>query len=255
MRHAELGVTESPGVSVTHHDGVALVTLDRPERRNVLDLGTVRQLVEVFDTLEADESIHAIVVTGRGTSFCAGADLETLAGGRTEDFLQIYDGFLRVRRSTMPTIAAINGVAVGAGLNLALCCDVRFVCDAARVVSRFPQLGLHPGGGHAWMVMQETRPELAAAMLLFGHELRGDEIVDAGLALGSSGSEDVVEAALSFAVGATTVPRPLLGRLKQTLRVHRAIGVHDEAVSVELEAQQWSKDQPFFGETIRSFRK
>jgi enoyl-CoA hydratase len=248
-------MTEPARISVERHGPVALVTLERPDRRNVIDLQLVDEIVSAFDELEADEEIAAVVVTGRGTAFCAGADLGTLEAGRTEDFLRIYEGFLRVGRSTLPTIAAVNGAAVGAGMNLALCCDVRIVAPEARLISRFPSLGLHPGGGHGWMVMEAAGPELAAAMLLFGHELRGSEIVDAGLALQLVEGEKLVEVATAFAARAADVPRPLLAKLKETLRKHRVVGDQDEAVAVELEAQAWSKEQPFFVEKIRSFRK
>jgi enoyl-CoA hydratase len=248
-------MSEPARISVERKGAVAVVTLERQDQRNVIDLQLVAELGTAFDELEADEAIHAVVVTGRGTAFCAGADLGTLEAGRTEDFLRIYEGFLRVGRSTLPTIAAVNGPAVGAGMNLALCCDLRIVAPEARFISRFPSLGLHPGGGHGWMVMQTGGPEVAAAMLLFGHELRGGEIVDAGLALQVVGGEGLVEAATAFGARAADVPRPLLSKLKETLRTHRTIGDHDEAVAVELEAQAWSKEQPFFVEKIRSFRK
>lgn len=242
-------------ISVERADTTVVVTLERPDKRNVLDPVIVDEIVAAFDELEADESVHAVVVTGRGPAFCAGADLGTLEGGRMEDFLRIYEGFLRVGRSTLPTVAAVNGPAVGAGLNLALCCDVRIVSTEARFISRFPSLGLHPGGGHGWMIMQAAGPELAAAMVLFKHELKGAEIVSAGLALSQVEPDELLPVALAFAGRAAVIPRPLLAKLKETLRKHREIGDHDAAVRTELDAQAWSKEQPFFLETIQRFRK
>jgi enoyl-CoA hydratase len=241
-------------ISVERRGAVALVTLERPDRRNLLDRAIVGEIVAAFDSLEQDDEVRAIVVTGRGPSFCAGADLGTLETGATSDFLAIYEGFLRVARSTLPTLAAVNGPAVGAGLNLALCCDVRFVTPSARFISRFPTLGLHPGGGHGWMLLQTAGPELAAAMLLYGHELTGQEIVDARLALRHVGDEELLDAAVEFAARAASVPKPLAAKLKETLKAQRALGDQDAAVSVELEAQAWSREQPFFVEQMNRFR-
>lgn len=241
-------------ISLEQHDNVMLLTLERPDRRNVLDREIVAEIVSAFDALERNDDVRAVVVTGRGSAFCAGADLSTLEAGATSDFLAIYEGFLRVARSSVPTVAAVNGPAVGAGMNLALCCDVRFVTPSARFISRFPTLGLHPGGGHGWMIMQEAGPELAAAMLLFGLELKGEEIVDADLALRLVPDDDLLETALEFAARTASVPKPLAARLKETLKAHRALGDHDAAVAVELDAQAWSREQPFFLEQMDRFR-
>ena len=109
-----------------------------------------------------------MIVTGAGKAFCAGADLTAL-GAATEDGLRvIYDGFLAVANCTLPTIAAVNGAAVGAGLNLALAADVRIAGPAALFDPRFQKLGIHPGGGATWMLQRAVGPQVARASLLFG---------------------------------------------------------------------------------------
>jgi enoyl-CoA hydratase len=233
---------------------VAVLTLARPETRNVMDATMVAEIGSAFDEAERREDIHAVVVTGEGPAFCAGADLGLLSSGSAAEYRSTYEGFLRVARSPLPTVAAVNGPAVGAGMNLALSCDVRLVGESGRLIARFPTLGLHPGGGHAWLVQRAAGPELANAMLLFGLELRGHEAVDAGLALRCVSDDELVGAAVSLAQQAAAVPRPLAHRLKETLRHHLAVRSHDEAVAVELDAQRWSRDQPFFAEGIERFR-
>src|SRR4029077_10230195 len=94
----------------------------------------------------------------------------------------VYDAFLRVLRSSLPTIAAVDGPAVGAGFNLALACDLRVVGPRARFDSRFLRIGLHPGGGHLWMLERAVGPQAAAAIVLFAQAIdgrRADEIVPA----------------------------------------------------------------------------
>src|SRR3954469_365829 len=104
-----------PMVLVEKRDRVAVLTLNDPDHRNSLTGPMVDEIVETFDALEADDAVGAAVITGAGPGFCAGADLGNLGGTTGPGFRSIYEGFLRVGRSTLPTLAAVNGAAVGAG--------------------------------------------------------------------------------------------------------------------------------------------
>src|SRR5579872_5041398 len=203
---------------------VAVVTINDPDRRNALTLAMVDEIVAVFEQLEADADVGAVVVTGAPPAFCAGADLSHLgssgasasqadgssgpsqAGGsaRQEGMRSIYEGFLRVARSPLPTIAAVNGAAVGAGMNLALCCDVRLASPRARFDTRFLQLGLHPGGGHTWMLHQAAGPQTAAAMVLFGEVFDGETAARCGLAWRCVPEEELLTAAGAMAARAAS---------------------------------------------------
>ena len=170
-------------VHVDIADGVATMTLDDPDRRNALTLPMVDEIVAAMDVIEKDEGVGAIVVTGAPPAFCAGADLGNLVDtGDGPGFRAIYEGFLRVARSPLPTIAAVNGAAVGAGMNMALGCDLRIAARRAKFDTRFLQLGLHPGGGHTWMLRRIVGPQAAAATVLFGEVLDGAEAERLGLA-------------------------------------------------------------------------
>jgi enoyl-CoA hydratase len=169
-------------IDVQVTDGVGVLTLNAPERRNAFDLAMCDETAAALDELEADDGVGALVVTGRGSAFCAGADLSHLGASQREGLLAIYEGFLRVARSPLPTIAAVNGAAVGAGMNLALAADVRLAGASARFDTRFLQLGIHPGGGHTWMLQRIAGPQATAAMVLFGEVLSGEEAAACGLA-------------------------------------------------------------------------
>ena len=154
-------------------DGVAVLRLDDPRRRNALSLAMAEAIREALDTLERSPEVGALVLTGRPPAFSAGADLEDLERADRERLRRIYDGFLAVAGFPLPTIAAVNGAAVGAGLNLALACDIRIAARSARFESRFVDLALHPGGGHTWMLRHLLGPQGAAAIVLCGEPLDG----------------------------------------------------------------------------------
>ena len=259
-------------ITVEVADGVATLTLNQPERRNALTLPMVDEIVDAFDGFERGEDVGAVIVTGAGSAFCAGADLGHLGGGGAGSggagggsagsggaggggaagggMRTIYEGFLRVARSTLPTLAAVNGAAVGAGMNLALACDIRVASTRARFDTRFLQLGLHPGGGHTWMLHRATGPQTAAAMVLFGEVLDGAEAERCGLAWRCVGEDELLPTAQSLAGRAAAFPRQLVRRAKDTLRRVPDLQSHDEAVDHELEVQLWSMQQPAFRERL-----
>lgn len=243
---------------------VAIVTLDDPKRRNMMSPAMVDGIVAAFESIEADEEVGAVVVAASSPGFCAGADLGDLASAsstapaareKAAGALEaIYEGFLRVARCPLPTVVAVNGPAIGAGMNLALACDLRLVTPKARFECRFGDLGLHPGGGHTYLLSRLVGPERAASMLLFGEVLRGGEIVRGGLASRLVDDDEVLEEAVTTAGRAAGLPRELAVRMKESLRFAERASSHAEAVAHELEAQVWSLFEPFFSERLAALR-
>jgi enoyl-CoA hydratase len=235
-------------------DGVATVTLDDPDRRNALNATMVDEIIAIFDAIEADSAVGAVVVTGRGSAFCAGADLSHLGSSRRDGLRHIYQGFLRVGRSPLPTIAAVNGAAVGAGMNLALVCDVRLASFRARFDTRFLQLGIHPGGGHTWMLQRAVGPATARAMVLFGEVLTGPQAETAGLVWRCIDDAALLGEAQAMAARAASAPHELVRRTKGTLDDVMRLDDHEAAVDRELETQLWSMDQPEFAERLAALQ-
>jgi enoyl-CoA hydratase len=239
-------------------DGVATLTLADGDRRNALTLPMVTEIVATLDDLEADESVGALIVTGDPPAFCAGADLSHLSGSAGADaeggLRSIYEGFLRIARSPLPTLAAVNGAAVGAGMNLALVCDVRLAARRARFDTRFLQLGLHPGGGHTWMFQRVAGPQAAAAAVLFGEVLDGPEAERVGLVHRCTDDEELANAAQEMATRAAAAPRDLVRRVKQTMRDVADLDDHESAVARELDPQVWSLAQPWFAERVAALQ-
>lgn len=238
--------------------GVATVTLADPDRRNALTLPMVTEIIDLFDQLEADPSVGAVIVTGEAPAFCAGADLSHLsssaAQGPEAGLRSIYEGFLRIGRSPLPTIAAVNGAAVGAGMNLALVCDVRLAGARARFDTRFLQLGLHPGGGHTWMFRRIAGPQTVAATVLFGEVLDGADAERVGLVWRCVADDALLADAHTLAERAAAAPTELVARTKATIADMAGVADHATAVDRELVPQVWSLEQPAFKERVAALQ-
>jgi len=235
-------------------DGVATLTLNNPDERNTLTAPMVKEIIAAMESFEADESIGAVVVTGTPPAFCAGANLGNLAKATGDSLGTIYEGFLRIARSPLPTLAAVNGSAVGAGMNLALGCDVRIVADTAKLDTRFLQLGIHPGGGHTWMLRRIVGPQAAMAAVVFGQVLDGKEAERIGLAYRSVPADSLMEVAQEFAARAASAPRELAIVTKQTIQDMADVDNHPAAVERELKPQLWSTQQPWFAERLAAIK-
>lgn len=236
-------------------DGVAVVTLNDPDRRNALNLEMNDEILSAMDDIEADTSVGAVVVTGEPPAFCAGADLSQLGSSQADGLKQIYQGFLRFGDCPLPTIAAVNGAAVGAGMNLALVCDVRLAAERAKFDTRFLQLGLHPGGGHTWMFRRIVGPQATMAAVLLGEVMDGREAERIGLVHRCVPDDALLETAVSMARRAAEAPRDLVVKIKESINDMADIDVHAEAVDRELEPQVWSLNQPAFRERLAALQK
>lgn len=235
-------------------DSVATVTLNDPAKRNAVTLDMCEQLSATFDRLEADDKVKAVIITGAPPAFCAGADLSHLGDSAEEGLLAIYEGFLRVGRCPLPTIAAVNGAAVGAGMNLALICDVRLAGRSARFDDRFLQLGIHPGGGHTWMFQNICGPQASAAAVLFSQVMDGAEAARVGLAHQVYDDDELLGAAQAMAATTAAVPRDLILKTKRTMADIRAVSNQTAAVNHELGPQAWSTRQPAFADKLAKLK-
>src|SRR3954447_13639141 len=224
-------------VEVTTNERVATLTLNNPGERNTLTAPMVTEIVAAMDAIESDDGIGAIVVTGAPPAFCAGANLGNLSQSSEGSLGNIYEGFLRIARSPLPTLAAVNGAAVGAGMNLALGCDVRLAARRAKFDTRFLQIGIHPGGGHTWMLRRIVGPHTAMAAVIFGEVMDGAEAERLGLVHRCVDDDQLLEVAQNMAARAASAPRELSIITKQTIVDMADIGDHPAAVKRELDPQ------------------
>ena len=245
-------------VLVHVEDRVATLTVNDPERRNAVTAEISAALRAAVDAAEADPGVHALIVTGAGKAFCAGADLSALGEATEDGLMAIYDGFLAVANCALPTIAAVNGAAVGAGLNLALAADVRIAGRAALFDPRFQKLGIHPGGGATWMLHRAVGPQVARASLLFGMRFDAESAVRHGLALEMA--DDPVAAARELATGPAGAPREVVLATKASMRATANPGLVDSdqhriAVHTELGPQATSILSPAFADRLAAAKR
>ncbi|HEU5265338.1 MAG TPA: enoyl-CoA hydratase-related protein [Jatrophihabitans sp.] len=228
-------------------DGVAWITLDGPGQRNALDAESAAALIEVCERVDADEAVGATVITGADPAFCSGADRAHLAQLRTAAPDAVYEGldavyvaFRRFGELSMPTVAAVNGAAVGAGVNLALAADLRVLADTAVLASGFAGIGLHPGGGHLNLLARAGGPALAAAMGVFAQPVGAERAVATGLAWTAVPPEELRDTVTGLVTHLAADP-PLARALAASL--HRTAfdtAGWDRAVEVERARQMWS---------------
>ena len=240
-----------PYVRTDVTDRVATITLDDPARRNTISLAMNDELVACVDELEARDDVGAIVLTGAPPAFCAGADLDDLRACSGADTLgRIYSGFLRIAHCSLPTVAAVNGAAVGAGMNMALACDVILAGSRAKFDTRFLQIGIHPGGGHTWRLRRITDQQTVMALVLFGEVIDGARAAEVGLAWKCIDDAELLAAAQTFAARAAQAPRALAQRTKATILSLAGVDTSEAAVAHELDPQVWSMGEPPFQELI-----
>lgn len=208
-------------------DGVALITLNRPDRGNGVVPELAADMIHALEALEADLSVRTLVLTGAGKQFCAGADLVEFQRYLAEDQARTQEPFnarmlypvtLRVASSRLPIIAAINGGATAGGLDLALACDIRLASTAAKLGETYIKLGLAPGNGGSYFLPRLVGSGMAAELALTG------DLVDAHRALKIGLVNDVVEpdellpAAIALAARIAERPRLAIEATKQQLR-------------------------------------
>ena len=241
-----------PLVDVRVDDGVGLLCLNDPAHRNALSKRLSDDLANAV-TMALDHGARALVLRAAPPVFCAGGSLQGLVE-RTTPLAAMYAGMERLAAAPVPTIAAVGGAAIGAGVNLPLACDVVIATPEARFDPRFLDVGIHPGGGHLRGLAARVGPQGAAAMVLCGDLLTGDEAERRGLAWRCVQKDELDRVALTLARKAAARSPELVRRTKRSLRESLTLS-GTEAAALELAAQEWSVGRPEFAETVRRLQR
>lgn len=234
-----------PTVKLEISDNVALVTLNRPEALNSFTTEMHAALVSVLDQVEADKSVRALVLTGAGRGFCAGQDLNERKRGPNEpppdlsiNLDKYYNPLVkRLYNFPIPTIAAINGVAAGAGANVALACDMLFAARSAKFIQAFSKIGLSPDAGGTWFLPRLVGRAKALGLVLSAESLPAEEAERIGLIWkvvdDDALMETVMKTARKFAQGPTAGYR----KIKENFAVSGSNSL-DEQLVVERDGQR-----------------
>jgi len=191
-------------------DAIATITLNRPDKLNAFTLRMMREIIQAFDEIDADDAVRAVIVTGAGRGFCLGADLsagaETFAQGGSDVQTAVgvpRDGgglvSLRIYRSTKPVIAAINGPAVGVGVTITLPMDIRLASDAAKFGFVFARRGIVPEACSSWFLPRVVGISRAAEWVYTGRVFGADEAHEAGLVRSVHPADELLPAATKIA--------------------------------------------------------
>ncbi|MFZ9285404.1 MAG: enoyl-CoA hydratase-related protein [Burkholderiaceae bacterium] len=210
---------------------VALITLNRPQALNSFTRQMHRDLWAALDRAEADPAIRAIVFTGAGRGFCAGADLAEFDFKPGEDLVQRADPgpvidqafnptTRRLQNLRVPTVCAVNGVAAGAGMSFAMACDISIACSAASFIQAFSKIGLIPDAGSTWLLPQRVGMQRAIALAMTGDKLSADKALQFGLVYDVVEGEPqaCVDAALALAQKLAAMPTKALVATRHILR-------------------------------------
>jgi enoyl-CoA hydratase/carnithine racemase len=245
-------------------DGVLLLTLNRPEERNALtEEHQMLEFVEVCQEVRRDPGVKAVVVTGAGTAFCAGGNLKNMrdkkgfSAGSPMDIRDAYrNGIqqipLALYELDVPTIAAINGPAIGAGLDLACMCDIRIASEKATFACSFVKLGIVPGDGGAWLLARTIGQPKAMELMLTGDTIDAQEARAIALVGKVLPHDQVLEEAMAMAARIAANPSQTVRLSKRLLResMHVSLSTSLEMAAAYQALAHYTKDHD---EAVRAF--
>lgn len=220
----------------TINDGVAVLTLNRPDRLNSFTQAMHGEVRDALDKLQADKSVRVLVLTGAGRGFCAGQDLADRAvspGAPGVDLGESVEKFyaplvMTLRSLPMPVICAVNGVAAGAGANLALACDIVLAAKSASFIEAFCKLGLIPDTGGTWHLPRLIGMARATGLAMLGEKLSAERAEEWGLIWRSVPDEALMEEALAMAAHFASAPTKGLAFTKKALQASYANTLPDQ---------------------------
>jgi 2-(1,2-epoxy-1,2-dihydrophenyl)acetyl-CoA isomerase len=212
------------------NDNVTAITLDRPEKLNAFAGAMRENLLAALQSAESDAACRVVVITGAGRAFCAGGDVDYMSGLQKEKnvgaFRKLLDAgrdiVTRIVEMNKPVIASVNGIAAGAGCNLALACDYRIASDTAKLGETFVRIGLHPDWGGTWFLPRLVGPGRAMEILMTGRMVDAAEALTIGMVDRVVPSAELTALTSEFARTIAQGPPLAIAGIKRALAVSRA---------------------------------
>ena len=249
-----------PGIRVERREGYRVVTLNRPERMNALDRSSVLALIAALEEAEADEGCRALLLTGAGRGFCAGADLaaqggEAISRDAGETIEQTWNPLARKLHSLrMPTVCAVNGVAAGAGANVALGCDIVLAARSARFIQVFSRIGLIPDAGGTFHLPRLVGEARARALAMLAEPLGAEKAEAWGMIWRAVDDAELMAEAETLCAQLAAGPTHALVLTRQTIRASAANGF-DAQLDLERDTQRAAAYTSDYAEGVAAFKE
>jgi 2-(1,2-epoxy-1,2-dihydrophenyl)acetyl-CoA isomerase len=249
-----------PTILLDVAEGVATVTLNRPDKLNAINERMHAELAAALDRIEADPAVRALLLTGAGRAFSAGQDLGDRVMGEGdappdlgETLDRLYNPLIRrLRQLELPVIAAVNGVAAGAGANLALACDLVLAARSARFIQAFSRLGLVPDSGGTYVLPRLVGPARAMGLTLLAEPLPAEQAAAWGLIWQVIDDDRLLDEATALARKLATQPTKGLGLIKRALNASAA-NTLGEQLDLERDLQREAGRTEDYREGVRAF--
>lgn len=248
--------------SVLYHveAGVALITLNRPKQLNSFNPPMHQSLMAFLKQAEKDEAVRALVITGAGRAFCAGQDLNDRNISADQAMPDLGDSIERyynplIRKITQlnkPVVAAVNGVAAGAGANLALACDVVIAAESSSFIQAFCKLGLVPDSGGTWILPRLVGPARAKALMLLGDKIKAEQAEAWGMIWQCVADDELMTTALSLGCHLATQPTAGLALIKRAINQSSDHSL-DEQLDLERDLQRLAGRTEDYREGVAAF--
>ena len=247
-------------ILVSESEGILTITLNRPEKLNSFIGHMRRDLAEAIEHAGSERAIRAVIITGAGRAFCAGGDIEFMAElmerRDSEEFARILGAgrrvILAIRQMTKPVIAAVNGVAAGAGCNLALACDLRIASTAASFTQSFIKVGLNPDWGGTYFLPRLVTPNKACELFFLGETIKADEALQLGIVNKLVSPDELEGATQALAERLRAAPPLAIASAKQAVYESHARDL-EEVLRYETEAQLRCFNSDDGHEGVRAF--
>jgi 2-(1,2-epoxy-1,2-dihydrophenyl)acetyl-CoA isomerase len=258
MRERRLEMSE-PTVLLTKEEGIALIKLNRPKLYNAINRQLTSELLEILKQVKEDSEVRAVILTGEGKAFCSGQDLNERSDFTGEE-VKLGDSvrsrynpiILTMVSMEKPIIAAVNGVAAGAGCSLALACDLRIITPKTKFVEAFVRIGLVPDSGSSYFLPRLVGLGRAMEIALTGRDVLAEEAIQIGLANRMVAEERLLEETMTFAKQLAQGPTRAIGLTKQT--IYRGMEATIEgALEFEAVTQEQAGKTEDFLEGVRAF--
>ena len=242
----------------TRHGGVVTITLNRPAALNSFTAAMHGLLLPALEAAATDDSVRAVVVTGAGRGFCAGQDLNDPAMAEGSDIGDVIERFyrplaLRLRSMPVPVIAAVNGVAAGAGANFALCSDFVIAARSACFIQAFSKIGLVPDCGGTWLLPRLLGRARAIGLAMTGDKLPADDAERIGLIWKCVDDAALLDTAMALAIRLSAMPSKALARTRRVIDDAMAMDLED-ALDLEARTQRELGRASDFREGVAAFR-